>query len=137
MLQRVASSYFFAACVYPLAGGRWRPIAVVASAILLAYWALFSFVSVPGTGVTSHAEGANWANYIEQQYLPGRRWEGEWDPEGLLSGATAVASCLLGVLAGLALKSPSMSCATRATRLSWPAGPSWWPQDTSEAFNSP
>lgn len=57
---------------------------IVVGAILLSYWALFSFVPVPGTGVTSFAEGANGANYIDQQYLPGRRWDGEWDPEGLL-----------------------------------------------------
>jgi predicted acyltransferase len=39
--------------------------------------------------------GSNVANWIDGQYLRGRRLNGEWDPEGLLSTLPAIATCLL------------------------------------------
>lgn len=45
--------------------------------------------------------GLNLANYVDARYLPGKKWDKTWDPEGLLSTLPAIASCLLGVLAGL------------------------------------
>ena len=48
-------------------------------------------------------EGANLANHIDFQYLPGRKWDVFFDPEGFLSTIPAVATCLLGVFAGLLL----------------------------------
>jgi hypothetical protein len=49
--------------------------------------------------------GLNFANYIDSKYLPGKKWDKTWDPEGMLSTLPAIASCLLGVFAGLFLKS--------------------------------
>jgi len=49
-------------------------------------------------------QGVNLANYLDQKYLPGKKWDGTWDPEGLLSTLPAIATCLLGVLAGLLLQ---------------------------------
>jgi len=49
-------------------------------------------------------KGVNLANYIDQKYLPGKKWDGTWDPEGFLSTLPAVATCLLGVFAGLLLR---------------------------------
>jgi len=60
---------------------------------------------VPGVGAGNFAEGQNLANYVDAQYLPWRKWDGDHDPEGLLSTMTAIASCLLGVFAGTWLKS--------------------------------
>jgi len=37
-------------------------------------------------------------------YLPLRKWDGDHDPEGLLSNFPAVATCLLGMFAGVFLK---------------------------------
>ncbi len=51
-----------------------------------------------------YAEGANLANHLDFQYLPGRKWDIFFDPEGLLSTIPAVATCLLGVFAGLLLR---------------------------------
>jgi predicted acyltransferase len=61
--------------------------------------------------VTTFAKGENWACYIDKMYLPGKRiyGDGTWDPEGILSTLPAVASCLLGVLAGLVISNPSVS----------------------------
>ena len=56
------------------------------------------------TGKFDH--GINLANHIDFQYLGGRRYDGGYfDPEGFLSTLPAIATCLLGVFAGLLLRS--------------------------------
>ncbi len=64
---------------------------------------------MPGIGAGSFAKGANLANWLDTQYLPGRKWDGTWDPEGLLSTLPAIATCLLGVFAGLWLANPAFT----------------------------
>jgi predicted acyltransferase len=54
-------------------------------------------------------KGVNLANYLDQKYLPGKKWNGTWDPEGLLSTLSAIATCLLGVFAGLLLQNPTVN----------------------------
>jgi predicted acyltransferase len=49
-------------------------------------------------------KGYNLANHLDFQYLPGRRWDYYWDPEGLLSTLPAIVTCLLGIFAGLLLR---------------------------------
>jgi predicted acyltransferase len=49
--------------------------------------------------------GLNVANHFDFQYLPGKKWDVYWDPEGILSTLPAIVSCLLGVFAGLLLRS--------------------------------
>lgn len=109
VLQRIAISYFCAALLYLACGRRWKPILISTGAILVTYWAILTFVPTPGRSSVSFAEGENIANYVDSRYLPGKRWDGEWDPEGLLSSLPAVASCTIGLLAGLFLRTPSVS----------------------------
>jgi len=87
-----------------------RPSGLVAvcAAILVGYWAWFTFVPVPGLGAPSLARGANWAWYVDNFYLPGRKLFGEWDPDGVVSTIPAIATCLLGVLAGQVITNPSV-----------------------------
>src|SRR5262249_17259958 len=56
-----------------------------------------------------------------QKYLPGKKWDKTWDPEGLLSTLPAIATCLLGVFAGLWLTNPSVDDRRKVTWL-WIAG---------------
>lgn len=49
-------------------------------------------------------EGVNLSNYLDEKYLPGKKWNDTWDPEGMLSTIPAIGTCLLGVFAGLLLK---------------------------------
>src|SRR5262249_53583900 len=49
------------------------------------------------------------ANYLDSEYLPLRKWDGDHDPEGLLSTLPAIATCLLGVFAGVFLQSVSFA----------------------------
>ena len=43
-----------------------------------------SFVPVPGGTAGNFAEGQNLANWVDQEFLPLRKWDGDHDPEGLL-----------------------------------------------------
>lgn len=55
--------------------------------------------------VTGHFEpGYNLTNHLDFAYLPGRKYDTYYDPEGFLSTLPAVATCLLGVFAGLWLR---------------------------------
>ncbi len=53
--------------------------------------------------------GLNLVNHLDFEYLPGRKYDQFFDPEGLLSTFPAVVTCLLGVFAGLLLRNPSVS----------------------------
>jgi predicted acyltransferase len=102
VLQRISICYVAAALAFCFLGVRW--LVALAVALLAGYWALMTFVPVPGVPGHSFAEGSNLANYIDRTWLPGRRYDGDHDPEGILSTLPAIASCLLGVLAGIFLR---------------------------------
>ena len=106
VLNRIALCYLFTSLLF--LNLRLPGLIVAFVAILAGYWALMTFVPVSGIGVGSYAKDANLANWIDAQYLPGRKWNGAWDPEGLLSTLPAIGTCLLGVFAGLLLKEPSL-----------------------------
>jgi len=48
--------------------------------------------------------GFNLSNHLDFEYLPGRKYNTYWDPEGYLSTLPAIATCLLGVFAGLLMR---------------------------------
>jgi predicted acyltransferase len=103
VLQRIALSYCGAALL-----AMWlKPRGLIAAVVLLlgGYWALLTFVPVPEFGTGDFRPGHNLTNYLDRMYLPGRKYDGDHDPEGLLSTLPAIASCLIGVLAGHWLKS--------------------------------
>jgi predicted acyltransferase len=102
VLQRLALCYLFASLLF--LNLRLRGLIVAFVSLLVGYWALMTFVPVPGIGAGSYAQGANLSNWIDSQYLPGSKWNGTWDPEGLLSTLPAIGTCLLGVFAGLLLR---------------------------------
>jgi predicted acyltransferase len=102
VLHRIAVAYFFAALIFCFF--RTRAMIAICVSLLIGYWALMTFIPVPGIGAPSLAEpGKNLAHYIDDLYLPGRRFEGTF-----LSTMAAVANCLLGVFGGLLLKNAEM-----------------------------
>ncbi len=102
VLQRLALCGLASGLAYLYLPQRGRIAALIA--ILLGYWALLRFAPVPGFGPGDLAEGHNFANWIDATYLGGFKWDGNHDPEGLLSTLPACATALLGVLAGEWLK---------------------------------
>ncbi len=115
VLQRFGLCYLFAGILYLYV--RPRGLAATCACLLLAYWALMTFVPVPGIGAGHFEEGRNLANWIDRMYLPGRKYDGDHDPEGYLSTIPAVASCLLGVLGGIWLRASRVSPERRAAVL--------------------
>jgi predicted acyltransferase len=107
VLQRIALCYLFASLLF--LNFRLPGLAVAFVALVGGYWALMMWVPVPGIGAGSFAKEANLANWIDAQFLPGRKLERSWDPEGLLSTLPAIGTCLLGVFAGLLLKDARFS----------------------------
>lgn len=106
VLQRIALCYLFASLLF--LNLRVRGLVAALVMLLVGYWALMTFVPVPGIGAGSFAPDANLANWIDAHYLPGWKWDITRDPEGLLSTLPAIGTCLLGVLAGLLLTDPRL-----------------------------
>jgi predicted acyltransferase len=135
VLNRIALCYLFGGLIFCFF--RPRGMIAICASLLIVYWALMTFTPFPDvrptpggtqtiakeTGYTNVAQlnfsstniirgvfikGVNYANYLDQKYLPGKKWDGTWDPEGLLSTLPAVATCLLGAFAGLLLKSTNV-----------------------------
>lgn len=102
VLQRLALCYLFAGLAFCWLGT--RGLIAFCATLLVGYWAMMTFIPVPGVGAGSYVEGKNLANYVDSQYLPWRKWDGDHDPEGMLSTLPAIGNCLLGVFAGLLLK---------------------------------
>ena len=50
-------------------------------------------------------KGLNLSNHADFKYLPGKRYDNYYDPEGLLSTIPAIGTCLLGIFAGMLLRS--------------------------------
>ena len=51
-----------------------------------------------------YERGLNVANHFDYEWLPGAMYQVYWDPEGLLSTLPAIATCLLGLMAGQCLR---------------------------------
>lgn len=106
VLQRISYCYLLTSLLFLHL--RLRGLIAVCAAILIAYWALMTFVPVPELGRPTFDMHANWSNYLDRHYLPGEREERGWRNEGMLSTLPAIATCLLGVFAGLLFKAPSV-----------------------------
>jgi predicted acyltransferase len=106
VLQRLAICYGIAAIIVMNVG--WRGQLFSAVAILLGYWALLAFVAAPGSSPGDYSKEGNLCGYVDRHYLPGKIYDeyyGYGDNEGLLSTIPAVATALLGALAGQWLRS--------------------------------
>lgn len=105
VLQRIALCYLFASLVFLLLKPKWRIYLTIA--ILTVYWMLMTLIPVPGYGPGVLTEDGNLAGFVDRLLLNGHiyTYTSTYDPEGLLSTLPAVATALIGVLAGQYLKS--------------------------------
>ena len=136
VLNRIAICYTVGGLLFIFL--RARVLAVIAAALLLGYWALLACVPFPDVRPTpggdavitkeagfkdvsqlnmastnllrgSYIQGVNLTDYLDQKYLPGRKYDGTYDPEGILSTLPAIVTGLLGIFAGLLLRQQSVS----------------------------
>ena len=120
VLQRIAVCYLVGGLLYLYlsrrAGGanaaaRARTntavIAGIAVTLLVGYWAALKFVPVPGYGAGHLGKEDNLGAYIDRTLMGGHLWSESvtWDPEGILSTFPAIATLLIGILAGEWLRS--------------------------------
>lgn len=106
VLQRIALCYGITAMLFLTL--RVRGLIALAVAILLGYWGLFACVAAPGGVAGDYSKEGNLAGYVDRVLLPGRIMEqyyGYGDNEGILSTIPAIVTVMLGVFAGLWLKS--------------------------------
>ena len=100
VLQRIALCYTAAALLYRAKRSA-NVLATVACALMLAYWAAMTLIPVPGGVAGDLTAGHDLGSYIDRALMSGHTWRTTWDPEGLLSTIPAIATTLLGTLAGL------------------------------------
>jgi len=115
VLQRLALCYCGAGLAFVWLGP--RKLVALTISLLAGYWLMLVFIPVPGFGAGDFAEGHNLTNWLDKMCLPLRKWDGDHDPEGLLSTLPAIASSLLGVFAGLLLKNSSVTPARKVRLL--------------------
>ncbi|MBF0421734.1 MAG: DUF5009 domain-containing protein [Magnetococcales bacterium] len=106
VLQRIALCYLIAGSLII----HTRPIhQVIACLILVVGHGLWlTLVPVPGYGARILAPEGNWEWYVDSMVLAGHTWSSApvpgFDPEGILSTLTALATTLMGVATGYLLQ---------------------------------
>lgn len=98
VLQRIALCYLFAALIYVHSGVKGR--SSFAFALLSGYWLVMKFIPVPGYGAGILDYKGNLCAYIDTKLMTGHLYKPDFDPEGILSTFPAIATVLLGTLAG-------------------------------------
>lgn len=99
VLPRIALVYLVSSAIVLYMGKRaW---AAVTAGLLIGYWLLMT--RVPGFDLTPDGNLAAW---LDRKIMYEHLWVNHrWDPEGLLSSLPAIATTLLGVFAGVWLRS--------------------------------
>ncbi|MEH3113173.1 acyltransferase family protein [Pedobacter terrae] len=87
--------------------------------ILALYWALMTFIPVPGIGYPNLEKETNLAAWIDRGILTeAHTWASSktWDPEGVLSTLPAIGTCLFGILIGVWMRRKDVN---NPTKVAW------------------
>ncbi len=103
VLQRIALVYLACAAVAGRTIG-WRGPLALALALLALHAALLLGVAAPGESAPSLARGEGLSGWLDRTLIPLRRYRPDYDPEGVLSTLSAVATGLLGLAAARGLR---------------------------------
>jgi predicted acyltransferase len=106
VLPRIALCYLGAWAIRRVVGVRGQ--ALVAGALCLLHWIAMTQVPIPGVGAPDlDVPDRNVGAWLDRTLLHGHLWRQSrtWDPEGLLGTLPAIATTLLGGLAGGWLRS--------------------------------
>jgi predicted acyltransferase len=98
VLQRIAVCFLIGALIY--LNTRVKSRAALSLVILVGFWAIMTFVPVPGIGAGGLDPKGNLCGFLDVKLLAGHLYKPDFDPEGILSTLPAVATVLLGTLAG-------------------------------------
>ncbi len=98
VLQRIAIVFLAVSLLF--LHTRWKTQLVTGGLILVAYWLAMVLIPTPGYDKAMLEPGVNLAAWVDSQLLPGKMWQGTWDPEGILSTFPAIATGIMGMLTG-------------------------------------
>jgi predicted acyltransferase len=98
VLQRIAVCFLIGAFLYLNLKPKSRIFLSIV--LLVGYWALLTFIPVPGHGPGVLTPEGNLPGYVDTWLLSGHLYRPEFDPEGLLSTIPAIVTVLLGTIAG-------------------------------------
>jgi predicted acyltransferase len=101
VLQRIAVCYFFASIIF--LNTRVATQIAITIALLIAYWALVTFVPAPGYLAGDLTKEGSLPSFIDRiVFGPNHVWRQAkvYDPEGILSTIPALATAMMGVLTG-------------------------------------
>ena len=115
VLQRIALASLGAGLLSMWLGV--RGLVATCAALLIGYWGLLAFVAPPGGAAGDFREGHNIVNWLDAHFLAGRKYDGDHDPEGILSTIPAIGNCLLGLLAGIFLRNANATANRKALTL--------------------
>ena len=106
VLGRIGLAWMFAALLYVHCKPKTR--IAIATALLVGYGLLITFVGAPdapaGAGPLTQDGCLN--GWIDRLLLPGRRYNGNFDPEGLLGVIPATVTAMLGMFTGEFIRLP-------------------------------
>ena len=118
VLVRIALVYGLSATIFRLTS--WRTQAALVAGLLIGYAGLLQVVPVPGIGPANLAPATNLGAWLDRLVFgEAHLWKESrtWDPEGLLGTLPALATGLLGVLAGQWLRWQALTARNRAVGL--------------------
>ena len=114
VLQRIGLVFFICAVIFIKSST--KNIFRIMIGCLVVYWALMTFVPVPGVGFPNLEKETNLAAWLDRSLLTeAHLWKNTktWDPESILSTIPSVATGLFGVLVGIYLKRKDLDAATK------------------------
>jgi len=118
VLQRIAVVFFISAVLFIKTSE--KNLFKIMIGILAVYWALMTFVPVPGVGYPNLEKETNLGAWVDRGILTeAHLWKSSkiWDPEGILSTLPAIASGLFGILVGVYLKRKDVDAASKVAWL--------------------
>ncbi|MCC5927753.1 MAG: DUF1624 domain-containing protein [Cyclobacteriaceae bacterium] len=93
-------SVVFLACAFLFLNTRWQTQAWIGAIVLVGYWLTMTLIPTPGVGQVMLEPGLNFAHWVDSKLLPGKMWQGTWDPEGIYSTIPSIVTGITGMLAG-------------------------------------
>ena len=102
VLQRIALVYLICSIIF--LHSNYKNQLILGSCLLVFYWIIMMYIPFNGNPAGTLEPGLNFAAWIDSFIVPGRMYQGTWDPEGLFSTIPSVATGISGMICGNIIK---------------------------------
>jgi predicted acyltransferase len=113
VLGQIGFGYFFAALISlysrSVKGSIYWLVGILAGVAVLQL-----FVPVPGYGAGTFEPATTINAWLDQRLIPGRLYDGDFDPEGFLCIVSAISVTLMGALAGFVIRGSALKPSRKA-----------------------